>query len=68
MKLMSLSIFARRQMKGPKMQYEALFDTLVLSEKGVYFELLETHLKVWNPPSFNKNKTNTNIKYWKKKK
>ncbi|XP_051942534.1 neutral alpha-glucosidase C isoform X1 [Hippocampus zosterae] len=37
--------FYRRQMKGPTMQYEALFHTIFLSEKGVHFELLEPHLE-----------------------
>ncbi|XP_077416147.1 neutral alpha-glucosidase C [Vanacampus margaritifer] len=37
--------FYRRQMQGPKMQYQALLDTLVLSEKGVHFELLEPKIQ-----------------------
>ncbi|XP_057716090.1 neutral alpha-glucosidase C isoform X2 [Corythoichthys intestinalis] len=33
--------FYRRQTQGPKMQYQALLDTLILTEKGARFELLE---------------------------
>ncbi|XP_057716091.1 neutral alpha-glucosidase C-like [Corythoichthys intestinalis] len=33
--------FYRRQTQGPKMQYQAILDTLVLTEKGACFELLE---------------------------
>ncbi|XP_027131085.1 neutral alpha-glucosidase C isoform X2 [Larimichthys crocea] len=33
--------FYRRQMQGPSMQHRALLDTMVLTEKGARFELLE---------------------------
>ncbi|KAM6968671.1 neutral alpha-glucosidase C [Tautogolabrus adspersus] len=33
--------FYRRQMQGPNLQYKALLDTMVLTEKGARFELLE---------------------------
>ncbi|XP_049596672.1 neutral alpha-glucosidase C-like [Syngnathus scovelli] len=38
--------FYRRQTNGPKMQFEALFHTLALNEKGVRFELLEPFIKI----------------------
>ncbi|XP_077476297.1 neutral alpha-glucosidase C [Stigmatopora argus] len=37
--------FYRRQTKGPKMQYQALLDTLILTEKGARFELLEAKMQ-----------------------
>ncbi|XP_037550695.1 neutral alpha-glucosidase AB [Nematolebias whitei] len=33
--------FYRRQMEGPNMKHRALLDTVVLTEKGAHFELLE---------------------------
>ncbi|XP_061890554.1 neutral alpha-glucosidase C [Entelurus aequoreus] len=33
--------FYRRQTRGPRMQFQALLDTLVLTEKGARFEVLE---------------------------
>ncbi|XP_069391497.1 neutral alpha-glucosidase AB-like [Paralichthys olivaceus] len=33
--------FYRRQMQGPNLQHRALLDTMVLTEKGARFELLE---------------------------
>lgn len=33
--------FYRRQMQGPNLQHQALLDTMVLTEKGARFELLE---------------------------
>uniref|UniRef100_A0A3Q0S4C4 Glucosidase alpha, neutral C n=1 Tax=Amphilophus citrinellus TaxID=61819 RepID=A0A3Q0S4C4_AMPCI len=36
----------RRQIQGPNMQYRALLDTMVLTEKGVCFELLESDSQV----------------------
>ncbi|XP_061156388.1 neutral alpha-glucosidase C isoform X2 [Syngnathus typhle] len=38
--------FYRRQTNGPKMQFEALFHTLALNEKGIRFELLEPFVKI----------------------
>ncbi|XP_034531614.1 neutral alpha-glucosidase C isoform X1 [Notolabrus celidotus] len=35
--------FYRRQMQGPNLQYRALLDTMVLTEKGARFELLESY-------------------------
>ncbi|XP_077392790.1 neutral alpha-glucosidase C-like [Festucalex cinctus] len=37
--------FYRRQTEGPKLQYQALLDTLVLNEKGARFELLEPNIQ-----------------------
>ncbi|XP_061700761.1 neutral alpha-glucosidase C isoform X2 [Syngnathoides biaculeatus] len=37
--------FYRRQMQGPKRQYRALLETLVLTEKGARLELLEPDLQ-----------------------
>ncbi|XP_026181839.1 neutral alpha-glucosidase C [Mastacembelus armatus] len=34
--------FYRRQMQGPNLQHRALLDTMVLTEKGARFELLES--------------------------
>uniref|UniRef100_A0A3B4XF22 Glucosidase alpha, neutral C n=1 Tax=Seriola lalandi dorsalis TaxID=1841481 RepID=A0A3B4XF22_SERLL len=38
---MSLLSLLRRQMQGPNLQHRALLDTMVLTEKGARFELLE---------------------------
>lgn len=36
-------------MQGPNMQHQALLDTVVLTEKGARFELLELVTQVWTP-------------------
>lgn len=34
-------------MQGPNLQHRALLDTMVLTEKGARFELLEPDTQVW---------------------
>ncbi|KAM4624842.1 LOW QUALITY PROTEIN: neutral alpha-glucosidase C [Polymixia lowei] len=38
--------FYRRQMRGPSVEYTALLDTLMLTEKGALFEILESETQV----------------------
>lgn len=38
--------FLRRQMQGPNLQHRALLDTMVLTEKGACFQLLESDSQV----------------------
>lgn len=44
--LMSAHVVARRQIRGPNPQYRTLLDTMVLTERGARFELLQPDSQV----------------------